>query len=58
MAYNVYPFLIPAKYARADFVLGKGCYGLLEDAGSATEVEHLGFDAGLAVLLRLDDILK
>lgn len=58
MAYNVDPLLVPAKNARADFVLGKWCNCFLEDAGSSTEVEHLGLDAPFAMLLWLDNILE
>lgn len=58
MAYNVDPLLVPAKNARADFVLGERCDCFFEDARSSTKVEHLGLDASLSVLLWLNNILE
>lgn len=58
MAYDVDPFLVPTEYAGADLKLGKRNDSLLEDAASATEVEHFGLQSAFPALARLDYVLE
>lgn len=58
MAYDIYPFLVPTEYTRTDLELGQRSYRFLEDAGGATEVEHLRRESAFPVLVGLDNVLE